>query len=259
MARKEKRDIWYHFDRALDVADRGFGIADKHAGSLGALAALINIERKYYDVTGDLTFTTGIAGAVSPTANLPQGDGQQQCIGNSIKLLSCYCKFLITPSDTYASTSSPQRLRIIIVADREAAGASPTLSDVLEVATANRTGLISPLKKNLAFAPSQQHRFRVMHDHVHALSKSNNPGREAEDSGIITLYWDQKKGLGEDWHCVWSDDAHSATTTVSGAIYIFFMYVNPGAITATSPTYAAADTTNPPGVTYYTRIVYTDD
>lgn len=248
---RTKRDIWYHFDKALSLADRGIGVAAKHSGTLGALAALINIEKKFYDTTQyGSPFTTGQY-TNGFTSIIPQGDGESQCIGNSIKLLSIYLKYRLTNNDT---ENCSQSVRVIVVADRDASGSAPAITDVLQ-AGVNTSGawMISPLNKTTSFHGGQEPRFMILLDKIH-VNQDTGLDRSTQ---YHEHYWDQQNRLGEEHHCLWSSDTHSDSTILGGHIYMYVLY-SQTVVSSTAPTYAY-NTTNPPGFAYYARVRYTDD
>lgn len=256
--RTEERRDWLDKAEAIRHGAKTFTrYALPVASTVAQLAALINIEKKYFDTnnftgTTSVSFTSGISVPVSFTALLPQGDGQSQCIGNSIKLLTLYFKLFLTQNNA-AYTANPQNqcLRTIIFVDRESQGATPAASDLLEN-TIGANKIISPLNKAVAFAAGQTPRFQILIDRVFEIQGSGNAGPRFHE-----FYFSQEHKLGKDHHCVWTSDTHSINNTLAGHIYVIFLYGNETATGAT-PT-MAEDVSNPPGVQWYSRITYTDD
>lgn len=252
MAKKE--GVWLDRAKAFRHGTKTFTkYAVPVASTIASLAALINIEKKFYDIVNyGAPFISGLYIVDTITSGLPQGDGESQCIGNSIKLLSFYFKYRITNNST---ENSAQSVRVIVVADRDANGAAPAITDVLQ-AGVNTSGawMISPLNKTTSFHSGQEPRFHVLLDRVH--NSQNNTGLD-DGTGFHEHYFDQHHRLGMDHHCLWSGDSHSTSTILGGHIFMFVLY-SQTTVSSTGPSYAY-DTTNPPGFAFYSRVRYTDD
>lgn len=253
MARRERHETWLDKAEAVRHGAKTFTkYALPVASTVASLAALINIEKKFYDTANyGVTFGSGLY-TNTLTSVIPQGDGESQCIGNSIKLLSCYLKYRITNNST---ENSAQSLRVIVVADRDANGAAPAVTDILQAGVATSGAwMISPLNKSTSFHSGQTPRFQMLLDRVH--NNQNVTGLD-DGTGFHEHYWDQRNKFGENHHCLWSGDTHSDSTVLGGHLYLLVLY-SQTTVSSTAPSYAY-DTTNPPGFAYYARVRYTDD
>lgn len=128
---------------------------DRVANNLGAQDKGTGVEWKNVDIAlGNLAFTTGLATWVGPNLLNPLGQGTtaQTRIGRKVRVKSIQLRFLWTQlaSNSTATMTNP---RIMIVYDRNPAGALPAVTDIF---TANN--ILSFLNLN------NSDRFLVIYD-----------------------------------------------------------------------------------------------
>lgn len=128
-------------DRATSLVRSGA----PYIKSLGALASevallkdMVNVEAKYVDTAGNGTIST--AGVIGILSLIAQGNTDQQRSGNQIKGKSIQIKIDITRNT--AATSN--RVKVMLVCDKEYDGANPTQANLFQV-TGNP---LSPINKD---------------------------------------------------------------------------------------------------------------
>lgn len=98
--------------------------------SIGYLSSMINSEVKQVDVTQTNQSVDNSTGFVSSCLTLmAQGDGDNQRNGNKILAKDLHIKGSLQIN---AANTGSQYVRLMLVCDREASGAAPTVSDLLQ-------------------------------------------------------------------------------------------------------------------------------
>jgi len=108
------------------------------ASEVALLKDMVNVEAKYVDTAGSGTISTG--GVIGILSLIAQGNTDQQRSGNQIKGKSIQIKIDITRNVSAVSN----RVKIMLLCDKEYDGANPTIANVLQT-TGNP---LSPMNKD---------------------------------------------------------------------------------------------------------------
>lgn len=136
----------------INVATKAYQIATK-------LAAIINSEKKYYDVSSNNSPRSGVP-IVTHLTGITQGDTDQERHGDSIGLKTLQFNGLLT----WDADSSPgDRCRIVLIMDKENEAGTPPTSGLVYDQTDDVYGL-----RNMLYPK----RFRVLMDKVYTLDVS---------------------------------------------------------------------------------------
>lgn len=160
---KRKRPFKKRGPKGSSLYDRAYGvynIAKKAYRGVNYIRRLINVEKKFFDVSYG---NTGVSstGAVIPLSQIAQGDSYNTRDGNSVLCQSLQWRAELTAN----STSAINVIRMLIFSDNENRSATPAVSDVLEDLTAP---VISPLLHIVGT------RFNVLCDKCFTLSNTGN-------------------------------------------------------------------------------------
>lgn len=139
------------------------GLAYKAWRGVRYIKSLINVEKKFFDVTGTTTIdgTSSTSGSIISLSNIAQGDDYNNRSGNSILLQS----LLFRGKATIASTFKPTTIRVMLLIDNDQRGTDPTFTDIFE--TGVGTNITRPLNHNVG------KRFNVLWDRVTSMDEFN--------------------------------------------------------------------------------------
>lgn len=124
------------------------GMMKKVWNDIKYLKGLINVEKKYLDVSG--TLTPVVALSASLLNGIAQGDTSITRDGDSVKIVSLLINFNFVMN----ASASASRIRIIILRDKQSNAAAPAGSVILE----SDTNILSP--RNIDYGK----RFKVYKD-----------------------------------------------------------------------------------------------
>lgn len=144
---------------------------------------LNNQEFKWYDETlGFATVTTGGSVRQNSVCEIANGSGESERGGRKITLKSIHIRYVAKIPATATSTLTDDGLRLVVFLDRQANGATATVTDILETA-----GYLS--YNNL----SNKSRFRVLYDEYTDISATSGAG-----NGTTNLYGEH--AVTKQWH-----------------------------------------------------------
>lgn len=151
--RYKKKSNWY------SKAKSGLSMAAKAWAMAKYVKSLVNVERKFYDVTfmNEAPPTTGL---IYPLTQIAQGDTYATRDGNSVKAVSLFIRLTAVLN----SSADQTFMRLCIFKDNENNGTTPAVADLLESAS----NYISPLLH------TNGTRFSVIKDHTINLTKEIN-------------------------------------------------------------------------------------
>lgn len=197
-----------------------WSLAKRTAAGLNEIRKLINIEEKVLD-TSQSSAVFDTTGNIYSISTVGQGTDYNQRIGDSIKMQHIEVHWRL-----YKNTGSTQSLvRIMLVRDLDGYGTAPATGDVLQsVGTA--TSVSSPTDW------LNRKRFSVLRDEYHTL---NNTG----DSTVCGVWEVPHSG-----HVLYLGTTAAASSNGKGSLYVLVISDEP---------------TNTPSVSFYSRIVFTDD
>lgn len=181
------------------------------------LKGIINSELKRFDTnTATTLVNTGVITCINQIA---AGDDVNNRQGNSIlgKYLTWNYQLVMDAAAVHSN------IRCMIIADTENIGVAPSLSDILQVATANNN-ITSPINVDTT------DRYTVLYDRLHALSATG------QQSVVRKVY----RGL--NFHLKYTNTGSSGFQKNS----LFLVMI-------------ADNATNPPSITYSTRLAYYDN
>lgn len=135
MQRKKKRSNFRRYTRYAKGFARSVGTVSKLARDVNYLRSVVNVERKYIDITATTTSTS--TAALVLLNGLSQGTSAITRNGQSIKMTSIFFHGLWTINASAATTIG----RVLIILDTQANGAAPAAADVL----VSPSAVLSPL------------------------------------------------------------------------------------------------------------------
>lgn len=137
------------------------GTAMKALKVANYVRSLINVEKKFFDVTQQINYTA--TGTVYPLTQIAQGDAYNQRNGNSLKIKSLFLRF----QNQLNPVQSNDVVRVMLFIDTQNNGNTPLVTDVLQNA-----GIISPINY------LNGSRFRVIMDKIQPLTNDGNEIKE---------------------------------------------------------------------------------
>lgn len=183
------------------------------------IRGLVNVEKKFYDVTGSGTVTT--TPGVAALTGMAQGTDYNQREGLSVKTKSLYLQGNITCNPNIAG-SYGQTVRVVIVIDKDNQGSNPGWGDVFE-----SSSIISAVNH------TNGKRFQILMDHNFKVA----PG---STDGVINF----KRFIRCSQHLKWS----STTGTSFREGHMFLLLLSD-----------TANVNNVPTINYYSRLRYVDN
>lgn len=225
---KSKKMVTGHGPTLLDRIASGVGSVAQLANAVAPAIAAINTEHKYYDETAAVTaYNPGTNDVIQAlTSPIAEGTGDSERIGNSILLKDLQVR--LAGQFTSTSTVVGVHCRMMLVAFKGDVNAIPITANLL---FESPTNLYSPINKD------NSDQLVVMKDKFFTLNAQSIPGAALSQS-----FFTMKLFKKIDWHARFND-AGNATTN-----HIFLV------LRCSSPT-----TANALGVTYYSRLNYTDN
>lgn len=216
----------------------------KDAGSLALEAwnaskyilSMINVEHKYFDV-----LTQGALpdynGTFYNLSNIAQGADVVNRDGDSILMTRMEFHLICYPG----GTSTSNAVRFIIFRDMEQDGVDPAINTVLEAAGLGATStIITPLTYFYAGpGTSRKRRFEVLHDEVIVCTRAGG----SPTIGITKYVHDFKGG---DHHILYDATAAADASNREGMVGLMLFSDGTGAGMV-------------PTVSFYSRIIFTDD
>lgn len=220
--RRRKRPIGGKWNR-YGNKKMNWGQVAQRGVSLGLKAlSMLNTEDKYFDTSATSVNATTTGSLY--VLNIPvQGTAQTNRVGQSVKNKSIYIRYLIDHNATAGTT--PQYLRIIVFKDKQANGALPALTDLLD-----SVAITSPRKLEKA------KRFHIYCDDQIYVSQNDRAGH------LGKCFIDLKDG--QDDHTEYSANA-GAIGDISTNAYYFLIFSN--------------QSTNYPVFSYQSRIRFIDN
>lgn len=193
-------------------------------------------EKKYNDETG--AFSISDSGTIRLLNGLFLGTSATTRIGQKIMIKSMQIKFQITGPDAgNTPTLNSIWLRLMVVYDDQTNGATPALSDIIEDASSS-TVVLSPI----SMANSQ--RFRILYNKVCVVQSQLATSVEVPTFSDL---WDETyQKLNLETHYS-NSNAGDVTDIRKGGLFLVMV------------AFTNATSANQPGVTYYSRIRYTDN
>lgn len=209
---------------------KGAGYAYQAIQLASKVAALINVEYKYFDFLQSGTQNT--TPSITLLTGIPQGDSVNERVGNSIALKNMYMKGLVIPTGPEGVQTIT---RIIMFMDKNSNNSTaPTASNLL-ADTGNP--LISFINKD------QGKRFKVLYDKLHTFEQFNTAPIKLKlyrEFGFKKTENNQVKQIQQ--HITWQ--GVNAGDTEKGHIYLMTV--------SNQPTYQ-------PTITLNTRFNYIDN
>jgi len=214
---------------AGDVADYGY----KAYQMAKSIVRLINVEEKVFDVDGTASATTlTTTPTVVNLSNIAQGTDYFNRVGNSIKPLS----IRIAWSSMGSNAAAYNRMRLMVVQDKENQGVDPTLGEVL-------AGLSQPILAPMN--PETGRRFKVLLDTSEAYTNLVGPTTSGTSAGYNPeLKPDQSITVKLGGHIYYDDTAGADASNLEGAIFLMAV---------------SLDASTGPTMRYATRIIFTDN
>lgn len=152
---KKKGSTW---GKRIRRGFRAVGVVAKLARDVNYLRSVVNVEKKYIDVSATPTSSTTVAFVL--LNGLVTGSTATSRLGQSIKMISVYPNLFWSINAAAATTY----VRVIIFIDKQANGAAPAGNDLLVTSTS----VLSPL------AIANSRRFKVLMDIRKTLSLNGN-------------------------------------------------------------------------------------
>lgn len=181
------------------------------------LKGLINSELKRYDYTATQNVTT--TGSIVALGEISGGDDASNRDGNKVLAKYITFKYLASSNASAATTF----LRVMMIVDTQNQGSAPSLSDILQVTTAN-SNIVSPINVD------NTQRFTVLFDdHLNF----SNTGSQS---------YDRKHYNKLNFHMTWTSTAGSAINKNA----IFLVLVSTQGV-------------NSPSITYSSRLAFYDN
>ena len=142
---------------AMVIAPRQRGFV-RVGGSYGRYAG-DNAEMKFHDV--DIDDAVVAAGGTIQAAllTIPEGNGEEQRIGRKLNIKRIGWRYSYELPDTATAASSSDVIRIMLILDKQANGALPVVTDILETADFQSFNSLS-----------NSQRFRVIMDKTHQVT-----------------------------------------------------------------------------------------
>lgn len=216
-----KKKGWLSRTSLQDAAD-AVGSAVKWGGTF--LAALPNIEEKYFDLT---TASSNLASTatIDNLSNIVQGTDYNQRLGNSIRAMRLRFDYTILNN---ASSVTTNLIRIIVFRDFMCQGADPTPAQVLETVASGMQAV------NSAYLHYAYDRFEVLHDEVHITSQVGSSQQAIHRRCLFPI----------NDHILYSSTAGADASDWQGSLYVL---------------YVSNVATFDPTISYHSRLVFTDD
>ncbi len=221
--RRTWRDI-----TAGDAADYGYKawvLAKK-------MATLINVEEKVHDVDGSGGINVNSTPTVINLSNIAQGTDYFNRVGDSILVQS----FELRLTAVGETNAEAQKMRVLLVADKEQNGTDPTLGEVLQGGT---SPLIQPY--NVFY----EQRFNVLYDEL--VTMNNRVGLAT--GGTSTAFLGERVDMPDlvrKWNKHIKYDASAAADASNRENALYLMCVSNSASTG-------------PGLQYTFRLRFTDN
>lgn len=136
------------------------------ARQLYNLKRVINVEYKFFDVTGNGTTIPDGVGTIVQLSNIPQGDTDITRDGAQVKLMSIDFKAILTVNTSDANTGTACTVALIV--DKQTNGAIYATGDLL-ASTANVLSIVS--SNNL----DNKYRFKVLKRWIVKMDNLANP------------------------------------------------------------------------------------
>lgn len=201
---------------------RGAGYALAAYRMAKHIKGLINVEKKFYDVTA--TGTQSSTATVVNLSNIAEGNDYNQRDGNSILLQSIQGRFILQMNAAATQTL----FRCIIFQDMDQRGTDPTVSDILET-TSNPGYFTSPLLHYV------NRRFKIHRDWSFVLDSAKATTKEWR---LYKPFFNGKN------HIKYQSTAGADGSNWEGALYMMVF---------------SSEATNLPTFTYNVRLRYTDN
>lgn len=213
------------FKRVANAVKSGVNLAStamKAYKIAKSVAAVINVEKKYFDVTASAAISS--TAVITPLSLITQGDSYNNRDGNSVKLQSHFIRFHFLLN----AASNNSTIRFMVVQDREYPnGTAVAIGQLIENTSGGATSIVSPALHTTG------RRFNVLLDKQVMLSTG---------SEWCNVY-EQYLPIGN--HIHYSDTNPNTTTdTREGQLYVVLF---------------SDQTTNTPTVTYYSRLRFVDN
>lgn len=213
---RPSRKAWYDKKYSVGTIARSAYRTGKY------LASLINVEKKFHDVTANNLVPTTTPTIIN-LSNIGQGADYNNRDGNSVLLQTLQYRMNVL----YNGTPGFNKLRMIIFRDNDQRGTDPAAADLLE-STAAATAINSPLLHYV------NQRFSVLQDTVYTVAAGHLP--------VIAKKKFMKMPPGT--HLKYSSTAAADASNWEGALYCLFV---------------SDQAANGPSVDYYFRLRFTDN
>jgi len=226
---------------------RSKGLASMKVGDVGKIAmeawkaskyimSMINVEHKYFDVlsAGQLPDWNGTFYNLS---NITQGADVVNRDGDSVLMTRLEVRAVIYPG----GTAQQNAVRFVLFRDMEQDGVDPTVAQLIEAAALGAAGaVIAPLTYFYAgHGTTRKRRFEILADRT--ISCAIRGG-----SGTVEYFDYVHEFRGGDKHILYDATAGADASNREGMLGMIIISDNSGA-------------GNVPNVTFYSRIIFTDD
>lgn len=171
-------------------------------------------------------------------------------VGFSIAAETLDIRVRISPGNTVAGY---QHIRMLIVADNECDGASPTLTEILGDANGNATTIATGLEMSF-LQPAFFGRFQVLEDKNWYIYNSSTANSFTEKDGN-SLYHEAHHDL-KGHRIVWDmTDGSTITAARKGHIFMYFLF---SSVVTAAGGIGAVTSANPPAIHLHSRLRYVD-
>lgn len=192
---KKKSGYVKKFVKGVNTASSAISVAQKAYKLAKFVSTLINVERKFIDVSGNPSMIN--TGTFIYLTGTDQGDNYNQRNGLSLKLTSRNLRIMLSLNSTVPTNTG---YRIILYRDEEFNGTAPTAADMLE--TVDVRSSLNHLNGR---------RFKVIHDWYGVLNTANIPNK------VIEKY-DK-----DNTHLKYKGTSAASSDGKEGHIFLFFL------------------------------------
>lgn len=205
-------------------ASDAWSLAKRTAYGLNEIRKLINVEQKFKEAGGSLTYDRN--GSVTYLSGLDQGDTTTTREGSSVKVQAFRLRYIAVHN---GAITGPTNHRILIVRDMQNQGATFAASDVLEtVGTSNAPNAFMDFTNG----PLQNKRFAVVYDRQFM----TDPNKLGVTESAVTSH---------DVHIYFRGTDSTVASAGSGSYFLIAVSGDTGA--------------NLPSLIFNTRFEYTDN
>ncbi len=219
---RSKKSMQGNRQHVEKYAGDAYDLALRTADGLNYIRKLINVEEKYFDVTGASTAADS-NGTVVNAFPVAQGVTGTDRVGDSVKLQGIRAVFWLRMSTGATRTAC----RCLLVRDLENAGAAPNVSDILK-STSSSQSPVCPYN----FINTRT-RFKILFDEIVALSING------EETAVIST------DFKHEGHVRFRGATGSNSSMAQGSLWLLFI--------------SNETSLNLPDITYFIRTTYTDD